>query len=114
VRMTQLGITIIPVVDGKTVSQEEFDSLPARVKKKYDQSRDTVRAALDEAGKEDNDLDARTLEELKKLRDDSVRYAIGGLMTNLVSRYEGLPNVVQLLNDLADAIMANPERITPV
>src|SRR2546426_142113 len=113
VRMTQLGITIIPVVDGKTVSQEEFDSLPARVKKKYDQSRDTVRAALDKAGKEVNDLDARTLEELKKLRDDSVHYAIGGLMTNLVSRYEGLPDVVQHLNELRDDIMENTELFTP-
>src|SRR6266436_1936294 len=113
VRMTQLGITIIPVVDGKTVSQEEFDSLPARVKKKYDQSRDTVRAALDKAGKEVNDLDARTLEELKKLRDDSVRYAIGGLMTNLVSRYEGMPDVVQHLNELRDDIMENTELFTP-
>ncbi len=113
VRMTQLGITIIPVVDGKTVSQEEFDSLPARVKKKYDQSRDTVRAALDKAGEEVNDLDARTLEELKKLRDDSVRYAIGGLMTNLVSRYQGLPNVVQHLNELRDDIMENTELFTP-
>ncbi len=113
VRMTQLGITIIPVVDGKTVSQEEFDSLPARVKKKYDQSRDTVRAALDKAGKEVNDLDTRTLEELKKLRDDSVRYAIGGLMTNLVSRYEGLPAVVQHLNELRDDIMENTELFTP-
>ncbi len=113
VRMTQLGITIIPVVDGKTVSQEEFDSLPARVKKKYDQSRDTVRAALDKAGKQVNDLDARTLEELKKLRDDSVHYAIGGLMTNLVARYEGLPNVVQHLNELRDDIMENTELFTP-
>jgi len=113
VRMTQLGITIIPVVDGKTVSQEEFDSLPARVKKKYDQSRDTVRAALDKAGKEVNDLDARTLEELKKLRDDSVRYAIGGLIANLVSRYEGMPDVVQHLNELRDDIMENTELFTP-
>lgn len=113
VRMTQLGITIVPVVDGKTVSQEEFDSLPARTKKKYDQSRDTVRAALDKAGKEVNDLDARTLEELKKLRDDSVRYAIGGLMTNLVSRYEDLPDVVQHLNELRDDIMENTELFTP-
>lgn len=113
VRMTQLGITIIPVVDGKTVSQEEFDALPARVKKKYDQSRDTVRAALDKAGKEVNDLDAKTLEELKKLRDDSVRYAIGGLMTNLVSRYEGLPDVIQHLNELRDDIMDNTELFTP-
>jgi lon-related putative ATP-dependent protease len=113
VRMTQLGITIVPVVDGKTLSQEEFDALPARVKKKYDQSRDTVRAALDKAGKEVNDLDAKTLEELKKLRDDSVRYAIGGLMTNIVSRYEGLPDVVQHLNEVRDDIMENTELFTP-
>src|SRR5260370_41393536 len=57
VRMTPLGITIVPVVDGKKVSQEEFDTLPPRSKKKDDQSRDTVRAALDKAGKELNDLD---------------------------------------------------------
>jgi lon-related putative ATP-dependent protease len=113
VRMTQLGITIVPVVDGKTLSQEEFDALPARVKKKYDQSRDTVRAALDKAGKEVNDLDAKTLEELKKLRDDSVRYAIGGLMTNIVARYEGLPEIVQHLNEVRDDIMENTELFTP-
>src|SRR3989449_7467804 len=111
--MTQLGITIIPVVDGKTVSQEEFDSLPARVKKKYDQSRDTVRAALDKAGKEVNDLDARTLEELKKLRDDSVRYAIGGLITNLVSRYKDMPDVVQHLNELKDDLQQHTQLFTP-
>jgi lon-related putative ATP-dependent protease len=113
VRMTQLGITIVPVVDGKTLSQEEFDTLPARVKKKYEQSRDTVRAALDKAGKEVNDLDAKTLEELKKLRDDSVRYAIGGLMTNIVSRYEALPEIVQHLNEVRDDIMENTELFTP-
>jgi lon-related putative ATP-dependent protease len=113
VRMTQLGITIVPVVDGKTLSQEEFDILPARVKKKYEQSRDTVRAALDKAGKEVNDLDAKTLEELRKLRDDSVRYAIGGLMTNIVSRYEALPDIVQHLNEVRDDIMENTELFTP-
>ncbi len=91
VRMTQLGITIIPVVDGKTVSQEEFDSLPARVKKKYDQSRDTVRAALDKAGKQVNDLDARTLEELKKLRDDSVHYALQEALKRSRTRNNRIP-----------------------
>src|SRR5260370_42378032 len=111
--MTLLGIRIVTVVDGKTVSQEEFDTLPPRTKKKYDQSRDTVRAALDKAGKKVNDLDARTLEELKKLRDDSVRYAIGGLMTSLVSRHEGMPDVVQHLNQGSGDIMEDTEQFTP-
>src|SRR5437879_734744 len=51
--------------------------------------------------------------DMKKLRDDSVRYAIGGLMTNLVARYDGLPDVVQHLNELRDDIMENTELFTP-
>lgn len=109
VRMTQLGITIVPVVDGKPVSQEEFDSLPARLKKKYEQSRDAMRASLDKSGKEINQLDARTVDELKKLRDDSAHYAIGGLMANLSERYEGLPQVQQHLNDVRDDLLENAE-----
>src|SRR5216117_1492758 len=112
VRMTQLGITIVPVVAGKPVSQEDFDSLPARVKKKYKQTRDTMRAALDNAGKGINDLDMTTVEELKKLRDDSVHYAIGGLMNSLTSRYQDLPKVLQHLNEVRDDILENAEVFT--
>jgi lon-related putative ATP-dependent protease len=112
VRMTQLGISIVPVVDGKPVSQEDFDSLPARVRKKYDQSRDSMRVALDKAGKEINDLDAKTVEELKKLRDESVHYAIGGLVNSLDSRYEGLPQVLQHLSEVKDDILDNAEVFT--
>ena len=114
VRMTQLGITIVPVIDGKPASQEDFDSLPARVKKKYEQSRDTMRSALDTAGKEINVLDAKTVEELKKLRDDSVQYAIGGLVTGFTSRYEGLPQVLQHMDAVKDDILENAEVFTQV
>jgi len=113
VRMTQLGISIIPVVDGKPVSQEDFDSLPPRVKKKYEQNRDLMRAALDKSGKEINDLDAKTVEELKKLRDESVHYAIGGLIDSLTSRYEGLPKVLQHLTEVKDDILDKAEVFTP-
>lgn len=113
VKMTQLGITIIPVVDGKPVSQEQFDTLPARLKKKYDQNRDTMRSALDKAGKQVNDLDVNTVEELKKLREDSVHYAIGGLMDSLIAKYKDLAAVAQHLNDVKDDILENTEVFTP-
>ncbi len=109
VRMTQLGINIIPVHEGNPISQEEFDSLPSRVKKKFEESRDTVRGALDKAGKQINELEAKTLEGLRKLRQDSVHYAIGGLMSALVSSYQDLPDVVHHLNDIRDDIMENTE-----
>src|SRR5207249_4576991 len=61
VRMNQLGIGIVPIRAGKAISQEEYDALPASTKKKFEQSRETVRTALDKAGKQVNELEANTL-----------------------------------------------------
>jgi lon-related putative ATP-dependent protease len=112
VRMSQMGISILPVQNGKPLGQEEFDSLPARVKKKYENNRETVRNALDKAGKKVNELEANTLKELKKIRDDSVHYAIGGLVSALITSYEDLPDVVRYLNEVREDILENTELFT--
>src|SRR5437867_2634014 len=66
VRTSQLGISIMPVYQGKPTSEEEFQSLSPQVRKKFEKNRGTVRSALDKAGKQIIDLDAKTLEDLKK------------------------------------------------
>ena len=109
VRMTQLGISIIPVYNGKPVAEDEFQSLAATVKKKFEENRDTVRGALDKAGKQIIELDAKTLEELRKLRDDSLHYAIGGLINVLTATYQELPEVARYLTEVRDDILENPE-----
>ena len=109
VRMTQLGISIIPVFNGKPVAEDEFQSLAATVKKKFEENRDTVRGALDKAGKQIIELDAKTLEELRKLRDDSLHYAIGGLINVLTATYQELPEVARYLTEVRDDILENPE-----
>ncbi|TMI25021.1 ATP-dependent protease, partial [Candidatus Bathyarchaeota archaeon] len=108
VRMNQLGIGIVPIRAGKPLSQEEFDALPPTVKKKFEQSRETVRTALDKAGKQVNELEAKTLDELKKLRDDTVHYAMGGLISTLTSRYQDQPDVIQYLDDMRDDVLEPP------
>lgn len=112
VRMNQLGIGIVPMRAGKPVTQEEYDTLPPTVKKKFEQSRETVRIALDKAGKRVNELEAATLDELKKLRDDTVHYAMGGLISTLTSRYQEQPEVIRYLEDLKDDILENTELFT--
>ena len=112
VRMNQLGIGIVPIRAGKALSQEEYDSLPPSTKKKFEQSRETVRNALDKAGKQVNELEANTLDELKKLRDDTVHYAMGGLIRTLTSRYQDQPDVIHYLDDLKDDILENTELFT--
>jgi lon-related putative ATP-dependent protease len=112
VRMSQLGIGIVPVHAGKPLGQEEFDALPATVKKKFEKNRETVRSALDKAGKQVNELEAKTLEELKKLRDDTVHFAMGGLTGALALRYGDQPDVIRYLDELRADILENTELFT--
>src|SRR5437879_2067458 len=104
-RATQLGITIVPMQKGKPLSQEEFDALPPKVKTEYEKNRETIRTALESAGKQVNELDAKTVEDLRKLRDEAVHYAIGGVIDSLVQRYQDVPDVVRYLKALKDDIM---------
>src|SRR5436309_15910620 len=46
-RLTQLVITTVPVVAGQPVSQEDCDSLPARVKQQHEHPRDPMLAPVD-------------------------------------------------------------------
>src|SRR5438445_2197107 len=50
--------------------------------------------------------------ELKKLRDDTVHYAMGGLISTLTSRYQGQPDVIQYLDDMRDDVLENTELFT--
>jgi lon-related putative ATP-dependent protease len=112
-RGTQLGITIVPMQKGKPLSQEEFDALPPSVKSEYEKNREKIRTALDSAGKQVNELDAKAMDDLRKLRDESVHYAIGGVIDSLVQRYQDVPDAVQYLQALKDDIMENTDLFIP-
>src|SRR5712692_926839 len=112
-RATQLGITIVPMQNGKALSQEEFDALPAKVKTEYEKNREKIRTALESAGKQVNQLDAKTTDDLRRLRDESVHYAIGGVIDSLVQRYQDVPDAVRFLKALKDDIMENTDLFIP-
>src|SRR5947199_9090350 len=49
------------------------------------------------------------MEDLRKLRDEAVHYAIGGVIDSLVQRYQDVPDVVRYLRALKDDIMENTD-----
>src|SRR2546428_5313039 len=93
---------------GKPLSQEEFDALPPKVKTEYEKNRETIRTALESAGKQVNELDSKTVEDLRKLRDEAVHYAIGGGIDSLVPRYQNGPGVGREPKALQGCIMGKP------
>ncbi len=112
IQTTQIGITLIPMFQDKPVGEEAFQLLPSQVKAEFEKNRDELKVMIERAGKQIAEIGTRTNEELRKLRDDAVHYAIGHLIETLSTAYGDIPEVAAYLDDLGDDIIENAELFT--
>jgi lon-related putative ATP-dependent protease len=109
IQATPLGVTLIPVVNGKPISEEELASIPDHVKKEMDQKRASLEDKFTEAMKRVASLEKETRSALRKLSNDAIQYAIGFLMDALQKSYEDISEVVNYLKDVRADILENYE-----
>ena len=109
IQATHLGVTLIPVLNGKPISDEELASMPDHVKKEMDQKRAGLEGKFGEAMKRVATLEKETRSALRKLSDDAIHYAIGFLMDTFQKSYEDIPEVVNYLKDVRADILENYE-----
>jgi lon-related putative ATP-dependent protease len=109
IQATAVGIILVPVHDGKPITEEQLVALPEQVKKELDRKRKSVEAKFEEAVKQLGKLEMEAREALRKLNRDTMQYAIGFLIDSLLKRYENIPDVVSYLNDARSDIVDNFE-----
>ena len=109
IQATHLGVTLIPVLDGKLIAEEELASLPEQARKQIDEKRTGFESKFEEAMKQIAALERDTRSSLRKLSNDAIQYAIGFLMDALQKSYEDMPDVVSYLKDVRADILENYE-----
>jgi lon-related putative ATP-dependent protease len=109
IQATHLGVTLIPVLNGKPISDEELASMPDHVKKEMGQKRTRLEDKFGEAMKRIASLEKETRSALRKLSGDAIQYAIGFLMDTFQKSYEDIPEVVNYLKDVRADILENYE-----
>jgi len=109
IQATHVGVTLIPVLNGKMISEEQVASLPDHVRKEMDQRRMGLESKFEEAMKQIASLEKDTRSALRKLSNDAIQYAIGFLMDALQKSYEDIPEVLGYLKDVRTDILENYE-----
>jgi lon-related putative ATP-dependent protease len=109
IQATHLGVTLIPVLNGKLISEEELASLPDHVKKEMDKKRTGLESKFEEAMKQIAALEKETRSALRKFSNDAIQYAIGFLMDAIQKSYQDIPEVVSYLKDVRTDILENYE-----
>ena len=107
IQSSQVGLLIIPVVDGNPMSDQDFMALPPERKEEILKRRSVVEEELKAVTKELKAAEKEANEELQNLDREVALFAVGYLLNDLKERYEDLPQVLNYLKEVQEDILEN-------
>ncbi|MEN6610638.1 MAG: ATP-binding protein [Methanoregulaceae archaeon] len=107
IRMSPTGLLIIPVIDGKPLTQEEFDALPGENQAEILRKREVLDADLRGGFRRMRDLEAKGTEVTNALNNEIALYAIGHLLADLKEKYGSIPDVLAYIENVRTDILDN-------
>ncbi len=107
IRMGPTGLLIIPVIDGKPLTQEEFEALPGERQAEILRKREALDADLRSGFRRMRELEAKGTEVVTALNNEIGLYAIGHLLTGLKEKYGDLPEVLSYIDSVRMDILDN-------
>jgi lon-related putative ATP-dependent protease len=107
IQSTPIGLLLIPVLDGKPLSEEEMLALPQKTKDKLEEKREKLETELRNTMRQLVDMERQIHEALKKLNREVALYAIGNHVESIMEKYKGTPEATAYLKDVENDILEN-------
>ncbi len=104
---TPMGILIIPVREGRPMSEKELVALSPRVKEEIQKRREKLRLELRSAMRQLRGLGRKNKEELQRLNREVALYTIGYLIADLTEKYQEFLEVKTYLEEVQNDILEN-------
>ena len=101
------GLMIIPVIDGKPLTQEEFEALPKETQAEILRKRESLDVDLRTGFRHIRELDAKVMEVVNALNNEIALYAIGHLLTGLKEKYGKIKEVLSYIDSVQKDILDN-------
>ncbi len=106
-KQSALGLLILPVIEGKVLSEEDFMSLKKEEREKIQQKRSQLGKQLKQVMTEIRKMDKRVAQNIKKLDNQIALYTIGQLVDEIKQRYDQYEAVVSHIDAVKEDILEN-------
>jgi lon-related putative ATP-dependent protease len=104
---TPMGVVLIPSVNGRTLSEQEFMALQPRKREEIQRRQEALSEDLKNAMRQLRGIEAKIAEEIKKLNRDVALYAIGYLTADLKENYKESKEVAAYLEAVQNDVVDN-------
>lgn len=101
------GVYFLPIIDGKTISDEEFDELTEEEKEKISQHSEAIQDKSTEAMKKLKAIDKKAKDELATIDYNIALLTVGRFFTGLQEEYADSINVMEYLSMVKEDILNN-------
>jgi lon-related putative ATP-dependent protease len=101
------GLLIIPVIDNKPLTEEEFDALPQETRDDIIHKREALDLDLRGGFRRLRELDTKGTEAVTKFNSEIALYAIGHLLTGLKEKYGKIPDLPAYIDSVQKDILDN-------
>jgi lon-related putative ATP-dependent protease len=106
-QLTMLGISLVPIVNGRPLSDEEFLALPGEAQQKIAQKRENLQAKLMPLARQIRDLENKAREEVAEFDRNVALYAIEHLMSKMLEKYKPHEEIAEYLRVIQSHILDN-------
>lgn len=113
VQFSAAGIVTVPLTEGRPMTPEEYQALSEQVRTELRTRGEALQGDLVNFLQSVRDLDQDTVGRLQKLDRESVLFAVGHLVQNVVERYTDHPRVTNYLEALQSDIVENHQAFRP-
>lgn len=100
-----VGVLIIPVIEGKPVSDQELMALPAGIRDEIEKKREELSRELRNAFRQLRSMERQVSEEIQKLNREVAIYAIGHLVDTLMEKYGDVSEVRGYIESVRNDIL---------
>ncbi len=107
IQMGPTGLMIIPVINDKPLTQEEFEALKKETQAEIIKKREALDTDLRSGFRRVRELDAKGMEVLTKLNSEIALYAIGHLLNGLKEKYGKIEEVLSYIDNVQKDILDN-------
>ena len=106
-QMSPMGLLIIPVMEGKPLSEEEFMALSPEVKEEVLKKREGLQEELKKAMRQLTGLEKKANKALQDLDQEVALSTMGPSVSELIEKYKDLSEVMAYLKEVQDDIVEN-------
>jgi predicted ATP-dependent protease len=106
-RGAQTGIMVIPVIEGKPLTEEQIAALPPEKINELNEARSEIDADLRNAMRQLRKLEGDMNEKLAALNKEMALYAIGDMISDMKELYDGVDEAQKHIEDVQKSLLNN-------